>query len=840
MDINISLKSNIYPAIKNDDKEKYEKFILYSDEYLTKIQSPIKMNQIREKHILRSLPRYWNQTQQDFFGSGENNPYSGIVIKDGEYIFIHNTDIPEMNFIKYNPSDYDYRYSLKNHKLNDLLIQNTGIYNYEDENKENVIVAFSYSDENKPEINIESILSVISEYEKKNNIFTDNHKDDIEEKELQQTDVVFSQSDLADKKNIFSRFIETEQKDIITADPDNVIFVNAGPGTGKTYVLIQRIQYLVEECAVPANEIQVLCFTNTAVNEIKERLHKVIKNGGDRSLANVDIRTFHSFAWWLIAQANERKWDNVNMHGLSYDLSIKIASKTLQNSIYYPEIFEYWSHFIVDEVQDLTNHLARFVLYIVNACLENRKTGITVLGDSCQAIFDYTLKDEKNYPMNSQDFYDTLTRKIEDVGLFISMSNNYRQTGNLSDFSLDYRNSILNQDIDEMQNEIISLFERLDKIEGGYLSIVDEKVINKVIGGDNNSKICFVCRSNAQTLTLSSVFRKKGIEHTLNVESTEKNYATWISELFYDYKKQDITHDEFIDKYNSLDTNKSPKDPEEIWERIIFQTKSDDHVYISDLLRSIASSKIDDAYFRYVNGNSILVSNIHRTKGREYDHVIVDQSFIKDLIDEKKEIEQYKTLYVALTRAKKSIYTAMLSKDGYYKKKIYGSPRERAHRMKRSGIDSNGNKKYVVDKFELKSDIDIDIESYVYNNRENIQTYIKNVNIGDPIRLKRKKENNKIVYNIVHIFEDRSTIIGKLHDTFKDDLLARMNLSEDDEDNYLRLPDSITDLYVSGKYTHIATEDYLKIHPEILHHSPNGVWQWVEFIGIGHASYDIY
>ena len=824
---NISFKSNIYPAIHNDDKNKFEKWVCYSDAYLAKVTSREKMDQIREKQILRSLPRFWTETQALVFSSMKHNPYIGIIIKDNEYTIVKNDNIPKANFIRYDPSEYNpgsINKRIESYKqfLTPIITED---YSPDSVNEERLEKStFSGT----PNVEIKSILEIISHREDT----TETDEDRFSDISNEETPVVSLKkeriSELDSLGNIFNRFIETEQSEIIETDPDQVIFVDAGPGTGKTYALIERIQYMVEICDVPANEIQVLSFTNAAVNEIRERLNKIIKNGGDRSLANVDIRTFHSFAWWLIAQANAQRWHTVNMHNLSFDQSIKIASRILSNHLYYPQVVGNWRHFLVDEIQDLTNYLARFVLYIINACLDN-KIGITVLGDSCQAIYDYTMNDEKEAPMSSQDFYNALVRKTDDIGLYMSMSKNHRQIDSLSVFTEGFRKAILSQSIEIMQKEVVDISKRIKRIEGNDLLIADDMMIDKIRDNNHNHKICFMCRNNGQTLKLSSVFRKKGIDHILNFETTENNYAAWISDLFYNYEKKYIVHDDFISKYNTFIGAVNSKDPEEIWQKILYLTKSDGYVFISDFLRAVGSSKIDDTCFRHTNvGSNVLVSNIHRTKGREYDHVIVDQAFVNDLIERKLEIGEYKTLYVALTRPKSSLFSAQLSESiknqGVYKILIFKTKRSRFGRMKNEKVFN----------FELLSNLDICIESYL---DKKIQSYLKNIGIGDPIRLKRQKENGRIVYNILHTFEDRATVIGKLEDTFKDDLSARMKLSDSD---YINLPDTITDLYVSGKYTYIATEDYLKTHPEIIRTSPNGVWQWVEFIGIGYASYDTY
>ena len=54
------------------------------------------------------------------------------------------------------------------------------------------------------------------------------------------------------------------------------------------------------------------------------------------------------------------------------------------------------------------------------------------------------------------------------------------------------------------------------------------------------------------------------------------------------------------------------------------------------------------------------------------------------------------------------------------------------------------------------------------------------------------------------------------------------------------MPAVIDDLYVSGIYSQVVDKEYLDTHPEIREVAPNGVWKWVELIGIGHMEYDVY
>lgn len=73
-------------------------------------------------------------------------------------------------------------------------------------------------------------------------------------------------------------------------DPQTVLSIQAGPGTGKTFALIKRIQKLIAD-GVPPQSIVVLSLTNRTVNSLRSALSEYI--GGDTG--DVVIKTFHSF-----------------------------------------------------------------------------------------------------------------------------------------------------------------------------------------------------------------------------------------------------------------------------------------------------------------------------------------------------------------------------------------------------------------------------------------------------------------------------------------------------------------------------------------------------------------
>ena len=76
-----------------------------------------------------------------------------------------------------------------------------------------------------------------------------------------------------------------------------LVAVIAGPGTGKTGTLVNRIAYLIEEKGVSPREITAVTFTRQAAKEMLERLEKRL---GKKAVRGLTVGTFHSVCLGLI------------------------------------------------------------------------------------------------------------------------------------------------------------------------------------------------------------------------------------------------------------------------------------------------------------------------------------------------------------------------------------------------------------------------------------------------------------------------------------------------------------------------------------------------------------
>ena len=94
--------------------------------------------------------------------------------------------------------------------------------------------------------------------------------------------------------------LNEEQAQAVTS-PAAALAVIAGPGTGKTKTLVERIAHLVEARQVPPSAITAVTFTNQAAEEMRQRLESRL--GGKMKIRGLTVGTFHAVCLAAGAQA---------------------------------------------------------------------------------------------------------------------------------------------------------------------------------------------------------------------------------------------------------------------------------------------------------------------------------------------------------------------------------------------------------------------------------------------------------------------------------------------------------------------------------------------------------
>ena len=101
----------------------------------------------------------------------------------------------------------------------------------------------------------------------------------------------------------FGQLNDMQQKAVL--QKDGPVLVLAGAGSGKTGALTVRIAHLLETGVKPWN-VLAITFTNKAAKEMKERVHKLVKEGAE----DIWISTFHSTCVRILRR---------EIHHLDYD-----------------------------------------------------------------------------------------------------------------------------------------------------------------------------------------------------------------------------------------------------------------------------------------------------------------------------------------------------------------------------------------------------------------------------------------------------------------------------------------------------------------------------------------
>lgn len=99
-----------------------------------------------------------------------------------------------------------------------------------------------------------------------------------------------------------SSFALTEEQQKIVDHFGAPLRVLAGPGTGKTLCIIERIKALVNQQKIQPNTICAITFTNAAAGELRSRLEKA----GIKSDALPYVNTLHGFAMGILKNHSQR------------------------------------------------------------------------------------------------------------------------------------------------------------------------------------------------------------------------------------------------------------------------------------------------------------------------------------------------------------------------------------------------------------------------------------------------------------------------------------------------------------------------------------------------------
>lgn len=157
----------------------------------------------------------------------------------------------------------------------------------------------------------EQIFSIQKEMDKINLIDYDNNGEsfiiDIPNYEIIEENDTFYLNEVKEELDDF-------QKEAVEYKGEKVLVIDAGPGAGKTRVIVERVVYLIKKLGEKPSSLLVITFTNKAADELKERL----KRHPELTIEEVNqmrISTIHSFCRYVIQTFEDVPYNFLKRHG---------------------------------------------------------------------------------------------------------------------------------------------------------------------------------------------------------------------------------------------------------------------------------------------------------------------------------------------------------------------------------------------------------------------------------------------------------------------------------------------------------------------------------------------
>jgi ATP-dependent DNA helicase RecQ len=421
--------------------------------------------------------------------------------------------------------------------------------------------------------------------------------------------------------------LSPSQLSIIKDDESKNIVVAAGPGSGKTRVLVHKLASLILMEEVKHDQLLMLTFSRAAATEFKSRLIELIGNAAHF----IEIKTFHSYCFDLIGRRGSLEGS---------ESVIETATQMILNKEVEPSRITK-SVLVIDEAQDMNDKEFKLVEAIMNS---NEELRVIAVGDDDQNIYEFRGANSKYFAGLSEPEGSSTYELLE----------NYRSAKNLVEFT--------NQIVAKRARRMKELPVSPNRLELGRIRITKHPqgnlitpLVHEVASAELSGTTCVMTIRNEDAERILGVLTESGIPAKL-IQSNDGFNLCNQEEVHYFMANALQGKDVMIDDElweqakKKLESKYGSSTRYEVALSIIkgFE-ETNRKKYRSDFESFVRESKLED--FISVSSDTIIVSTIHKTKGKEFDNVFMMLPDFHLSTD-----EACRLLYVGLTRAKNNVH----------------------------------------------------------------------------------------------------------------------------------------------------------------------------------------
>ena len=410
--------------------------------------------------------------------------------------------------------------------------------------------------------------------------------------------------------------LSNRQCEIIDDKESKYIVVAAGPGSGKTRVLVHKLASLLLLEDVKHEQLLMLTFSRAAATEFKKRLIDLVGNAAHY----VDIKTFHSYSFDLIGK--QGSLDEAK------DVVRRAAEMIENGEVEQSKIAK--SVLVIDEAQDMGEDDFRLVQALMH---QNEEMRVIAVGDDDQNIYAFRGSDSK--------YMQSLVS--EEGAMLYEMTDNYRS----SKAVVDCANRFVQRIPSRMKRTLI---QSATGKEGKVMTL--KSFLDAEIKAQGSTAI--LTRTNEDTMQVAYELEQRGLHATVAQSMGGFRFGN-LAEVRYFLKQLgwneiSISKEKWQEaKQRTLETYASSTCLN-VMKHFFADFEATRQVYYrSDLREYIFESNIED--FIAVDDRSVFVSTIHKAKGREFDTV-----YLLSPIPDRRDVNDMRAYYVGLTRAKQNLY----------------------------------------------------------------------------------------------------------------------------------------------------------------------------------------